>query len=64
MIERRAARDRPGSDPHRLGGLAISAGYGWSSTGWVGLALAVGGLLVWMLSLLDARLRQVTATVR
>ncbi len=30
-----------------LGGLAISAGYGWTSTGWVGVALAIGGLLVW-----------------
>ena len=27
-----------------LGGMAIAAGYGWSSTGWVGAALALGGL--------------------
>ena len=27
-----------------LGGLAIAAGYGWTSTGWVGAALALGGL--------------------
>ena len=33
-----------------LGGLAISAGYGWTSTGWVGVALAIGGLLIWALS--------------
>jgi DHA1 family inner membrane transport protein len=33
-----------------LGGLAITAGYGWTSTGWVGVGLALGGLLVWALS--------------
>ncbi|MDB5458577.1 MAG: transporter [Caulobacteraceae bacterium] len=33
-----------------LGGMAIAAGYGWSSTGWVGCALALGGLLVWLVS--------------
>ena len=27
-----------------LGGMAIAAGYGWASTGWVGAALALGGL--------------------
>ena len=27
-----------------LGGLAITAGFGWTSTGWVGAALALGGL--------------------
>jgi MFS family permease len=26
-----------------LGGLAIAAGYGWTSTGWVGCGLALGG---------------------
>lgn len=40
-----------------LGGLAISAGLGWTSTGWVGMALALGGLAVWAVSLLvDRRL--------
>lgn len=34
-----------------LGGLAIAAGYGWTSTGWVGSALALGGLAFWALSL-------------
>ncbi|HEX7871818.1 MAG TPA: MFS transporter [Sphingobium sp.] len=29
-----------------LGGMAIAAGYGWTSTGWVGMALALGGLLL------------------
>ncbi|CAN7288157.1 MFS transporter [Phenylobacterium sp. LjRoot225] len=33
-----------------LGGMAIAAGYGWTSTGWVGCGLALGGLLVWLLS--------------
>ncbi|MCQ4327180.1 MFS transporter, partial [Pseudomonas stutzeri] len=29
-----------------LGGLAISAGFGWTSTGYIGAATAIGGLLV------------------
>ncbi|MDB5413238.1 MAG: araJ [Rubritepida sp.] len=33
-----------------LGGMAIAAGYGWTSTGWVGVALALGGLAVWAVS--------------
>ena len=33
-----------------LGGMAISAGYGWTSTGWVGCGLALVGLLVWWIS--------------
>ncbi|CAN7611195.1 MFS transporter [Bosea sp. LjRoot9] len=39
-----------------LGGMAIAAGYGWTSTGWVGVALALGGLAVWLIALLDDRL--------
>ncbi|MBS0240041.1 MAG: MFS transporter [Proteobacteria bacterium] len=35
-----------------LGGLAIAAGYGWASTGWVGVALAVGGLIFWVISIM------------
>ena len=38
-----------------LGGMAIAAGYGWTSTGWVGCALALGGLAFWGLALLDDR---------
>jgi len=34
-----------------LGGLAISAGFGLTSTGWVGSGLALGGLAVWGISL-------------
>lgn len=33
-----------------LGGMAIAAGYGWASTGLVGCALALGGLIVWGVS--------------
>jgi DHA1 family inner membrane transport protein len=40
------------------GGLAIAAGYGWTSTGWVGTLFALGGLGVFATSLLsDATLR-------
>ena len=34
-----------------LGGLAIAAGWGWTSLGWVGALLAIGGLLVFGASL-------------
>jgi DHA1 family inner membrane transport protein len=41
-----------------LGGIAIAAGFGLTSTGWVGSALAVGGLVVWSISLaVDRRSR-------
>ena len=33
-----------------LGGVAIAAGYGWTSTGWVGCGLAVAGLVIWAIS--------------
>ncbi len=40
------------------GGLAIAAGYGWTSTGWVGTLFAIGGLGVFATSLLsDGTLR-------
>jgi MFS transporter, DHA1 family, inner membrane transport protein len=40
------------------GGLAIAAGYGWTSTGWVGTLFALGGLGVFATSLLsEATLR-------
>lgn len=38
-----------------LGGMAISAGYGWTSTGWVGSALALGGFAIWVVAVLDER---------
>ncbi|MET0137108.1 MAG: MFS transporter [Sphingobium sp.] len=34
-----------------LGGLAIAAGYGWTSTGWVGSLLALGGIAILSLSI-------------
>jgi DHA1 family inner membrane transport protein len=37
------------------GGLAIAAGYGWGSVGWVGAALALGGLALWAASLVGER---------
>lgn len=38
-----------------LGGVAISAGFGWTSTGWVGVALAMAGLAVYFWALANAR---------
>lgn len=38
-----------------LGGLAIQAGWGWTSTGWVGSALALLGLGAWGIAAWDAR---------
>ena len=38
-----------------LGGLAIAAGWGWTSTGLVGCALALGGLAIWALAMLAER---------
>jgi DHA1 family inner membrane transport protein len=40
-----------------LGGLAISAGFGWTSTGPVGAALALGGFLIWTITMWDTRRR-------
>jgi DHA1 family inner membrane transport protein len=34
-----------------LGGLAIEAGFGWTSTGWVGCGLALAGFAVWVVAL-------------
>ncbi len=44
-----------------LGGMAISAGLGWTSTGWVGMVLALGGLAIWAVSLLLDRRRPTRA---
>lgn len=33
-----------------LGGMAITAGHGWTSTGYVGAATAVGGLLIYLVA--------------
>jgi DHA1 family inner membrane transport protein len=46
-----------------LGGVAITAGLGWTSTGWVGALLALAGLGVfgWSLASERGRLRAVAA---
>ncbi|BDB24750.1 MFS transporter [Cupriavidus sp. TA19] len=44
-----------------LGGVTIAAGYGWTSTGWVGLLLALGGLAIYAWSVLDMDRRGATA---
>ena len=36
-----------------LGGMAITAGYGFPSTGFVGCGLALGGLLIWAVAVWD-----------
>jgi DHA1 family inner membrane transport protein len=38
-----------------LGGLAIAAGLGWTSTGWVGCGLALGGVAAWVVALIADR---------
>lgn len=38
-----------------LGGVAIAAGLGWTSTGWVGALLAGGGLCVFAASIWQQR---------
>nr|WP_234263552.1 MFS transporter [Hydrogenophaga sp. NFH-34] len=45
-----------------LGGLAISAGLGWTSTGWVGAALSAGGLAIFFWAVVDAKGRHAMAT--
>jgi DHA1 family inner membrane transport protein len=47
-----------------LGGMAIAAGYGWTSTGWVGCGLALAGLAIWGVSVrLDGSARPLPAIV-
>lgn len=38
-----------------LAGMAIGAGFGWQSAGWVGCALALGGLALWAVAVVDER---------
>ena len=47
-----------------LGGLAIGAGWGWTSTGWVAAALALGGLAIWALALVTDRCRAVASLIQ
>ncbi|VWX54857.1 MFS transporter [Novosphingobium sp. 9U] len=47
-----------------LGGLAVSAGYGFASTGWIGVALSLGGLAVFLLALaLERRSSKMAARI-
>ena len=49
-----------------LGGIAIAAGYGWTSTGYVGCALALGGFAIFVVSVAtdpNSRRRRAHATV-
>jgi DHA1 family inner membrane transport protein len=41
-----------------LGGLAIAAGYGLTSTGWVGCGLALGGFAIWTISARRVQIRK------
>ena len=41
-----------------LGGLALAAGYGWTSPGWVGSLLAIGGFVLWSVSMATSRSSQ------
>lgn len=41
-----------------LGGMAIARGYGWTSTGWVGALLALGGLVLLLMSIGLDRMRK------
>jgi DHA1 family inner membrane transport protein len=36
-----------------LAGVAIGAGFGWGSSGWVGCGLALGGLALWVVASVD-----------
>ena len=44
-----------------LGGIAIAGGYGWTSPGWVGTALALSGFAILMISLAVDRSRRAQA---
>lgn len=38
-----------------LGGMAVAAGWGWTSTGWVGVALTLGGFAIWVVAYVTGR---------
>lgn len=44
-----------------LGGMAIAAGYGWTSTAWVGVGLSLGGFAIFLVAWLTGR-RPATAS--
>lgn len=43
-----------------LGGMAVAAGFGWTSTAWVGVGLTLGGLLIWVVAWRSGRAAQST----
>lgn len=43
-----------------LAGMTLAAGYGYASTGWVGVALAVGGIFIWCLIVMTNDKRQLS----
>ena len=45
-----------------LGGMAIAAGYGWTSTAWVGVGLSLGGFAIFVVAWLTGRKRVQTST--
>ncbi len=46
-----------------LAGMALAAGYGYASTGWVGVALSAGGVLIWCLIVMANSSRQTSEAV-
>ncbi|HEY1720561.1 MAG TPA: MFS transporter [Magnetospirillaceae bacterium] len=44
-----------------LGGIVIARGYGWTSTGWVGCALALCGFAIWVVSVWTDKRSKATA---
>ena len=44
-----------------LGGMAVAAGHGWGSTGWVGCGLALGGFAIWLVALLASPKKESSA---
>lgn len=46
-----------------LGGLALAAGYGWTSPGWVGSLLAIGGFVLWSIAVATSRGERRSAAV-
>lgn len=46
-----------------LAGIALASGYGYASTGWVGVALSAGGVLIWCLIVMTNSSRQTSEAV-
>ena len=46
-----------------LAGIALASGYGYASTGWVGVALSAGGVLIWCLIVMTNSSRQTSEAI-